>query len=59
MSGITPVEFLRFFVEQGHTFEIIFMEDGKVSEETIEVNKDNIEEFAKRMEEKELQSAED
>lgn len=52
MSGITPVEFIRFFVEQGHTFQIAFMDDETISEEIIEVNQDNFEEFAKRMEEK-------
>lgn len=52
MSGITSMEFIRFFVEQGHTFKIAFMDDENVGEEIIEVNKDNFEEFAKRMEEK-------
>ena len=43
---------MRFFVEQGHTFQIAFMEDEDVVEEIIEVNKDNFEEFEKRIEEK-------
>ncbi|WP_406535699.1 hypothetical protein [Methanobrevibacter sp.] len=56
MSAIPPLEFIRFFLEQGHMFKIAFMEDGKVGEEIIEVNKDNFEEFAKKEEEKKCHS---
>lgn len=55
MSEITPVEFIRFFVEVGHTFKIAFMDDDS-GEESIEVNKDNFEEFAKRMGDKACRS---
>lgn len=56
MSAITPIEFIRFCVEQGHTFEIAFMDDEGIGEEILEVNKDNFVEFAKRMEEKRCHS---
>ncbi|WP_156064603.1 hypothetical protein [Methanobrevibacter sp. YE315] len=52
MSGINTMEFMRFFVEQGHTFQIALMGNGDVVEEFIEVNKDNFEEYAKRIKEK-------
>ena len=29
MSAITPLEFIRFFVEQGKTFEIAFTDSKK------------------------------
>lgn len=38
MSAITPLEFIRFFVEQGKTFGIAFMNDGEIDEEIIVVN---------------------
>lgn len=52
MAAIPPIEFLRYLVDQGHEFNVGFLEHGEISEEYVHVRKDNFEKFAERMEEK-------
>ena len=50
MGAIPPIEFIKYFVEQGYDFKIRFFEHGEISDEVVMVNNDNIDDFAKKLE---------
>lgn len=49
MSAIKPLDFLKFFIDQGHEFKIVTMDNP---DDWIIVNKENFEEYRKSMEKK-------
>lgn len=51
MGAIKPLDFIKFFVEQGMEFQISDI-DNDDPDDWIIVNKDNFEEYKKTMEEK-------
>lgn len=46
MGAIPPMEFIKYFVDQGHEFNIGIMDDGELTGEVVHVNRNNFEEFA-------------
>lgn len=56
MSGIKPIDFIRFFVNEGHSFEVL-IDDGELDGEVITVNKDNIDEFGEKMEKRQAENS--
>ena len=51
MSGIKPIDFLKFCVSQGIEFNLLTFEDDEVVDSMI-VNQENIDEYEKEMENK-------
>ena len=49
MSGIKPIDFLKFCVSQGMEFNLISVNDDEVVDTRI-INHDNIDEYEREME---------
>lgn len=52
MGHIKPMDFLKFFIDQGYYFQIATMDDDEVNDDWMVVNKDNFEEYKYMIESK-------